>query len=497
MALRAYITNSQDDTVSAISIPDNTLIATIPVGDNPFGVAYAIDGNSVWITNRGDNTVSRIDPVTNTVVATIPVGIEPVGIAITQDGQFVYVANRTSNTLTKITTSDNSTETIFLPIGGMPYGVSISTAGVGGPSDFVWVSNDNRTTDNLQDAIFKVAVSPLNTVTTLSVPAADYKMRGVGVTPNGDFIYIALFQIAAMFKIVKATDTVIAFASVPDANVGVVSDVDGTTIYVTNQDTNSVKQIDVITNLTLPLANVQNAPFGISITPDGILLYVANSGSDSVSVINTITTIVTSFSAGIGDTPIAFGLFIGNTFVCPLITLSPTELPDGETGVFYDSSVIASGGTAPYSYAVTGMLPPGLVLNPATGQISGTPTLSGSYPFTITATDSDGCMGSEDYVIVISSVVPPTPKKKRKAMGGVIASYYICIPKILFDQGLPTRIFVGTAGSFYAYSEDNINYCFTNILLKNPYYINSKIDVRQGWIVAWRDNSWRVTSAPK
>lgn len=98
---------------------------------------------------------------------------------------------------------------------------------------------------------------------------------------------------------------------------------------------------------------------------------------------------------------------------------------------------------------------------------------------------------------------PPTPtpiptpsKKSKKRIGGVIASYYICIPKILFDQGFPTKIYVETAGTFYPYSEDNINYCFTNTPLINPYYINTKMDIRQGWIVSWRENKWIIISHP-
>ncbi|HEY5986248.1 MAG TPA: Ig domain-containing protein, partial [Streptosporangiaceae bacterium] len=42
-----------------------------------------------------------------------------------------------------------------------------------------------------------------------------------------------------------------------------------------------------------------------------------------------------------------------------------------------------------YRFLVTsGSLPPGLSLNSDTGIISGTPTIAGSYQFTITATDS-------------------------------------------------------------------------------------------------------------
>ena len=91
------------------------------------------------------------------------------------------------------------------------------------------------------------------------------------------------------------------------------------------------------------------------------------------------------------------------TIACPVITLTPATLPNGSAGASYDQTVTASGGTAPYAYSITaGALPSGLSLDSATGQISGTPTTDGTYSFTVTATDSNGCSGSLFYSIHIT-----------------------------------------------------------------------------------------------
>jgi hypothetical protein len=88
---------------------------------------------------------------------------------------------------------------------------------------------------------------------------------------------------------------------------------------------------------------------------------------------------------------------------CPTITLSPSTLPDGTVGTAYDQTVTATGGAAPYIYSVSsGALPDGLNMDPATGQISGTPTTEGAFNLTITATDAETCTGSQAYTVNIT-----------------------------------------------------------------------------------------------
>jgi len=57
------------------------LLLSMGVG---FGTATAQAQTRAYVANFGSNTVSVIDIATNTVVATIPVGVAPSGIAITR-----------------------------------------------------------------------------------------------------------------------------------------------------------------------------------------------------------------------------------------------------------------------------------------------------------------------------------------------------------------------------------------------------------------------------
>ncbi|MCF6325344.1 MAG: putative Ig domain-containing protein [Gammaproteobacteria bacterium] len=72
------------------------------------------------------------------------------------------------------------------------------------------------------------------------------------------------------------------------------------------------------------------------------------------------------------------------------LEISPTTLANGQVGVSADYGISATGGTGTYTWSLSsGDLPAGLTLNSSTGAITGTPTASGTFGFTLMVADSE------------------------------------------------------------------------------------------------------------
>jgi uncharacterized protein YhjY with autotransporter beta-barrel domain len=133
-------------------------------------------------------------------------------------------------------------------------------------------------------------------------------------------------------------------------------------------------------------------PPGLSLTSGGVL-----SGTPTASGTFNFNVQATDPSFNTGTT--SYSLTINLT---PL-TINPPTLPAATVGTPYNQTVVASGGTAPYSYVVlSGSPPPGIALG-AGGAITGTPTTPGSYSFTVQATDATPNTGTRNYTIDVGS----------------------------------------------------------------------------------------------
>lgn len=127
---------------------------------------------------------------------------------------------------------------------------------------------------------------------------------------------------------------------------------------------------------------------GTSITYTPVAGY---SGADSFTY--------TAINAGGTSAPATVSIIVA----APTLSLWAGPLPDALLGAAYGQAITATGGTAPYGFALSsGTLPAGMSLA-ASGLLSGTPATLGSYAFSVAATDAFGAVGVRAYVLTVTA----------------------------------------------------------------------------------------------
>lgn len=137
-----YVALSRSNALGVIDLATQKVVAQIPVGNAPWGVA--VDGTSVYVTNEGGRpatpgdftndssgtavvadpgsggsatgTVSVVDTSTRKVVSSINVGNHPTSVHI--DGKYVFIANTNSDSISVI---DSSARRLVKTIGVKPF----------------------------------------------------------------------------------------------------------------------------------------------------------------------------------------------------------------------------------------------------------------------------------------------------------------------------------------------------------------------------------------
>ena len=84
------------------------------------------------------------------------------------------------------------------------------------------------------------------------------------------------------------------------------------------------------------------------------------------------------------------------------------SLPSGTVGTAYSGALSTRGGAAPYTFSLTGTLPPGVTMNTATGAFSGTPSKAGTFYFAVYVSDSLGDRGDKKLSISVASAPTST-----------------------------------------------------------------------------------------
>lgn len=201
------------------------------------------------------------------------------------------------------------------------------------------------------------------------------------------------------------------------------------------------------------------APYTYAISagslPAGLTLSSAGTVSGIPTAGGTYNFTITATDSSAGSGPFTGSRGYAITVDAPTLVLSPASgsLTTGSVGVAYSQSFTASGGTAPYTYAITsGSVPAGLSLA-SNGTLSGTPAVAGSYNFTVTATDSSTgagapFTGSYAYSVMVASGATPVVSGIAPNSGPSSGGTAVIITGTGFG-GATAVAFGGTAATAY------------------------------------------------
>ena len=88
----------------------------------------------------------------------------------------------------------------------------------------------------------------------------------------------------------------------------------------------------------------------------------------------------------------------------PALSISNPSLPSGTVGSNYSCRILGAGGTTPYTWSISsGSLPGGLSINSTTGFITGNPTASGPFNFTVHVADSASSTAEKSFSLYIGT----------------------------------------------------------------------------------------------
>jgi YVTN family beta-propeller protein len=262
---KAYITNSNAETITIIDIPSNTVSGVITGFDGPSGMVITPDGTKAYVNNYGGpggvgsgngTTLNVVDLATNSIIgAAIDVDQAPAALAISPDGKFVYSINYVNGnpgtgTMSVVATSSNSVVATITGFSG-PFGIALTPDG-----RFAYVTNFGS--NNFAPFGTTVSVVDLKSNAITATIGVGIQPSGIAITPDGKYAYVTNYN------------TLYAGPGFTNLTAG-----EGT-----------VTIIDIATNTVIPpTLAVGESPSGIAITPNGKNAYVTNYTGNTVSVL--------------------------------------------------------------------------------------------------------------------------------------------------------------------------------------------------------------------
>jgi streptogramin lyase len=353
-----WFTDNTPNQIGRIT-PSGTITEfTVPTQNSlPTGITAGPDGN-LWFTEQSANKIGRIT-TSGTFLTEFSSGPAPFGITTGADGNLWFA--ETSGAIGRMTPSGSLTEFPIATPSSFPLFIAL------GPDGNLWF------TEELAGKIGRITTTGV--ITEFTVPTPNSQPRNITAGPDGNvwFSETGVNQIGRITPTGTFTEFVIPTGGAPR---GITAAPDGN-LWFTDDVGNNIGRITtagIINEYTIPTSTTTRS---MTVGPDGNLWFVEQSAGQ-----------------------------IGRL---SLLVPQPGSLPVAAVNNGYAQTFTAGGGTGlGYHYSEIGALPPGMKFTRA-GELSGTPTVAGTYQFLLTAIDSLGQGGSQLVTLTVSPPITIKP----------------------------------------------------------------------------------------
>src|SRR5580700_431144 len=163
--------------------------------------------------------------------------------------------------------------------------------------------------------------------------------------------------------------------------------------------------------------------------------------------------------------------------VTSTLKITTAQLPAGTLANPYTSTLAATGGTPPYTWSLSsGVLPNGITMNSA-GNISGSPTVAGTSPFTVVVKDSTGASASANLSINVVTAAPPTVSVNSPANGSTVSGTVV-VSGVASDGLTISSVLVSVDGGTFANASGTSSWSFSlnsNSLSNGTHTLSAKV----------------------
>lgn len=342
---QAVVANRNGKSVSVVDLLSASVLAEIWVGKLPTGVAVNPVTNRAVVTLAADHAMAVVDLGSFTVVGTVPVGRKPAGVAVDPGLNLAVVANRNGNSVS-IVDLESLTVTDEIIVGRKPMGVAVNPL-----THVAAVTNRGDGTVTLLD----LSQNPPVVISVIPLPGAghhhDKKPRPLGVAfdygpsvnrfvvadPGSDSVHIVTLDSSNALVGIQS----LAVGKKPTA----VAVNPGNDFALVTSDKDDVFGVTLTSPALVGLADVGKHPRGVAIDPVTCRAAVTNFRDNTVSILVIPCQILQIFSLSPSSVQAGSGPFT--------LTITGTGFGPGTTVNFGTFTGLVPASIAPTQLTIT------------------------------------------------------------------------------------------------------------------------------------------------